>query len=259
MRALRTRRHLLCGFAVCTAGLTAGRVSRGAEAVTLFAAASLSDVAQDLARRYEAASGVSVRLSLAASSTLARQVAAGAPADVIWLASPDWADWVEGAGLLAAGTRRDAAGNRLALIAPAGDRGSANPLIRLVESDGRVAIGDPDHVPAGAYARAALTEFGLWDQLAPRLARADNVRAALALVARGEAPLGLVYATDAAIEAQVETVAILPEESHAPIRYPLAILEGRDSAPVRALHAMILGEEGRTTLIAHGFSVPHGA
>ncbi|MEO0995422.1 MAG: molybdate ABC transporter substrate-binding protein, partial [Pseudomonadota bacterium] len=170
-------------------------------------------------------------------------------------ASPVWMDWLEDAGLLSPDTRRMATSNRLVLISPAGDAqspGEAPTLLR--NTPGRIAVGDPDHVPAGIYAQAALISLGLWEALSPRLTRADNSRAALALVARGEAPFGIVYETDALIEPRVAIVARFDPATHPPIRYPLAIAKGQDRPAVRRLYARILGDEGQAILAAHGFA-----
>lgn len=200
----------------------------------VFAAVSLSEVLQDLAADYAAASGrPAPRLSLAASSMLARQIEAGAPADVFISADAEWMDYLVARDLAQAQTRRDIAGNRLVLIAPA----ARVPVLTLTPgadiagalAGGRLACADPDSVPAGRYARTALSSLGVWAGLADRLARAENVRSALAWVARGEAPLGIVYATDALTEPLVRVVDTFDEASHLPIRYPAAAV--RDASP----------------------------
>ncbi len=230
--------------------------ARAGEPLTLFAAASLAEAMDEILAAHEAATGAPVRASYAASSTLARQIEAGAPADLFVSANVGWMDRLEAAGLLAASSRTEIASNRLVVVAPAdGPAPEDDAAALLAAAEGRIAVGDPDHVPAGIYARAALEHLGLWPALAPRLARADNTRAALALVAVGEAPLGIVYATDARVEPAVRVLAEVPAAAHPPIRYPAAIVAGRDGPGPRALLARIAGPEGRAALARHGFAV----
>jgi molybdate transport system substrate-binding protein len=196
--------------------------------LTVYAAASLSDALQDCANHYTAATGVPVRLSFAASSALARQIEAGAAADAFIAADTDWMDYLAERHLINPSSRRDLLSNRLVLIAGATDTlqlpisaGFAAGLVRALGTD-RLALADPDSVPAGRYAHAALTALHAWDDVAMHLARAENVRAALQYVARGETRLGIVYETDARADARVRVVAVFPDGSHAPIRYPMA-------------------------------------
>lgn len=195
--------------------------------VTVYAAASLTNVLQAVGAEYTRASGVPVKFSFAASSVLARQIEAGAPADVFLSADREWMDYLEQRGAIAAATRANVLGNRLALIAPADSRVELeigpNFALRRALGRGRLATGDPDTVPAGRYARAALTALGVWSGVEDRLVRADDVRAALAFVARGEALLGIVYATDARVDRRVRIVALFPEGTHPPIVYPVAL------------------------------------
>jgi molybdate transport system substrate-binding protein len=192
----------------------------------VFAAASLTNVLGELGNTWNARSRTPVKFSFAASSVLARQIEAGSKAHVFVSADQEWMDYLSTRQLLAPGTRRDLVGNRLVLIAPADSqiRVGIKPGFDLLAAlgDGRLSTADPDTVPAGRYARAALTSLGVWNQLADRLVRAENVRAALTYVARGEAPLGIVYATDAQIDAKVRVVATFPDSSHSPITYPAA-------------------------------------
>lgn len=215
---------------VCATLLTlAGPVpARGAEKPELlvFAAASLTNVLGDLAARWEKSSGVHIKLSFAASSALARQIEAGGGADVFISADQEWMDYLATLKLLRPDSRRNLAGNRLVLIAPADSPValSIEPGFGLARAlaGGRLAVADPDTVPAGRYARDALTSLGIWSSVSDRLARAENVRAALTYVARGESPLGIVYSTDAQIDPKVRVVATFPDNSHAPITYPAA-------------------------------------
>lgn len=188
--------------------------------VTVFAAASMKGALDEVAAAYREQTGEEMRLSFAGSSALARQIDAGAPADVFVSANTDWVDWLEGRDLVR--RRIDLLENRLVLIGPA--EATAGGMDRLGSGDERVAMALVDAVPAGIYGRAALEKLALWDRVAPRVVQADNVRAALALVALGEAPLGIVYATDALAEPRVKVLAEFPPGSHPPIRYPGAAI-----------------------------------
>ncbi len=196
-------------------------------AIVIFAASSLTDVLGQLGAGFENSTGIPVKLSFAASSALARQIENGAPADVFFSADVDWMDYLQARKLVAPGTRRNVVGNRLVLIAPAAStvRLKIEPGFLLAEAlgRGRLATGDPDSVPVGRYARAALTKFGVWNSVAGRIAGAENVRAALSLVDRGEVPLGIVYETDAFIDKAVRIVDTFPADSHPPIVYPIAL------------------------------------
>ena len=198
------------------------------QSLLVFAAASLTDTLQRISDEYTRSSGVPVKLSFAASSALAKQIESGAPADVFFSADQEWMDYLDTKALLRPGSRTDMLGNRLALVALRDSTvsiklGPNAPMLSALGERGRLATGDPDSVPAGKYAKAALTSLGLWTAIEPRLARAENVRVALGYVARGEAPLGIVYATDAAIEPKVRLVDVFPENSHPPITYPVAL------------------------------------
>jgi molybdate transport system substrate-binding protein len=230
---------------------------RGGERLTVFAAASLTNALQELGGRYEETTGVKVIFSFAASSAIARQIEAGAPADLFVSADVEWADYLRVRGLLDDAGRRDLLSNALVLIAPADStlrlRIAPNfPLAGALGRQGRLATGDPDFVPAGRYARAALTTLGVWEDVADRLLRAENVRSALAFVARGEAPLGIVYRSDAAAEARVRILGTFPAESHPRIVYPAApVRGGRPGA--RAFLAFLGTPEARAVFARHGF------
>lgn len=190
----------------------------------VFAASSLTDVLGELSAAYEKETGTKVKLSFAASSVLARQIESGGNADVFVSADREWMNYLDERKLLHAGTRRDLVGNRLVLIAPADSRVELEikPKFKLAQAlgEGRLATGDPDTVPVGKYARAALTKLGVWSDVETKIARAENVRTALMYVARGESPLGIVYATDAAVEPKVRVVDTFPANTHDPITYP---------------------------------------
>lgn len=190
----------------------------------IFAAASMKTALDEIAADYAAAGHEKPAISYAGSSALAKQIAAGAPADIFVSASEDWMDKVEAGGLVVPGTRRDLVGNTLVLVGhDAGTVALADLPAKL--GSGHLAMALVDSVPAGQYGKAALTALNLWDSLAPQVAQSDNVRAALALVATGEAPYGIVYATDAAAEPKVHVAATFPEATHPPITYPIAQLK----------------------------------
>ncbi|MBI2503483.1 MAG: molybdate ABC transporter substrate-binding protein [Candidatus Latescibacteria bacterium] len=207
------------------------------DTVTVFAAASLADALQDLARQFKQ-QGLEVRLSLGSSSTLARQIQQGAPADLFFSANPEWVSYLDSLGLIERDTRTDLLGNALVVVAPKGEGFRVEPRRGFDFAGsfkGRLAIGDPDHVPAGLYARQALQWLGWWDSLQERLTPAADVRAALAYVERGECAAGIVYATDAGASARVEVIATLPAEAHESIVYPVAAVKGPRSAAARRL------------------------
>lgn len=245
---------------------SAAPAARADPVVTVFAAASLTDAISAAGAAFTAATGIRLRYSFAASSTLARQIEAGAPADLFAAANQAWMDYLDDRGLVVAATRASPLANRLVLVAPVdGDtapidlaRAEAPDHLHNRLGDGRLAVGDPDHVPAGIYARQALESLGLWDVLDRRLARADNARAALALVERGEVPLGIVYATDAAIAAQrVMVVGVFPPTSHRPIAYPFAVVAGAETRPpVMDLHGFLIGPDAAEIFARFGFVVP---
>jgi molybdate transport system substrate-binding protein len=246
------------------AALALPAFARGAGAqapATIFAAASLTDALRALAAEWQARGNPAPRLSFAASSALARQIEQGAPADLFLSADEPWMDYLQQRRLVAAGTRISPIGNALVLVAPA-DRARPVALARgtdlaaLLGPTGRIATGDPAHVPAGRYAQAALDWMGQWPALAPRLARADNVRAALLLVERGEAPLGIVYATDAAASPGVAVLGTFPAESHAPVTYPFALLRRAEANPqARALLGFLAGPEAAPGWQRFGFAL----
>ena len=230
----------------------------GGRPVTVYAAASLAEALEEIGALWRAGGGAPLRFSFASSAQLARQIEAGAEADLFLSADEQWMDYLAARGLIDRASRRDLLGNRLVLVAPAGSAVALTiapgfPLAAAL-GDGRLACADPDSVPAGRYAEEALTRLGVWPQVGARLARAENVRAALALVARGEAPLGIVYETDAGIDRRVRTVGVFPAAAHAPIRYPLALT--RAAAPgAAAFLAYLEGPAARVVFEKYRFSV----
>ena len=230
-----------------------------AERLLVFAAGSLQGSVDEVARAYERAGGARVAVSYAASSVLARQIEQGAAADVYISASPKWMDRLERGRWLRPGTRGNLLGNRLVLVAPA-DRAApvtihtGFPLERLLDG-GRLAMGDPGHVPAGVYAKAALKTFGVWRTVASQLAGTPDVRRALALVARGEAPYGIVYATDARADARVAVVGTFPEHSHPSIDYSAAVPAASVHPEAERLLGFLWSPKARAVFAAHGFAV----
>ena len=196
----------------------------------VFAASSLSNVIGEISTSFEQQGGAHVKISFAASSVLARQIEAGGKADVFISADQEWMDYLQSRGLIQKPTRRNLVGNRLVLIAPADSKVELKiaPGFRLAAAlgKGRLSTGDPDTVPVGRYARSALVSLGLWDEIQDRLVRADNVRSAMMFVARGEAPLGIVYTTDALADPKVRIVDTFPANTHAAITYPGAATKG---------------------------------
>jgi molybdate transport system substrate-binding protein len=225
--------------------------------VTAFAAASLTDVLGEIGPAWTARSGVAVRFSFAGSSALARQIEAGAPAGVFVSADQEWMDYLAQRRLIQPATRTDIAGNSLVLVAPADRRLQLSiapgfALARALGRNGRLAMGDPQSVPAGKYAKAALTALGVWDEVANRIIAADNVRTALNFIALGEAPLGIVYATDVRGSDRVRVVGILPAATHEPIIYPAAVTV-RGDADAAAFARFLGSAEARTIFRRYGF------
>ena len=230
-----------------------------AETVTVFAAASLRESLDAAVKPFEASTGNRVVVSYAASNALARQIEAGAPAALFISADLAWMDYVEKRGRVVAGTRRNLLGNDLVLIAPAGSTASVKiaPGFDLARplGDGRLALANPDAVPAGKYARAALTSLGAWASVEKRVAPAESVRAALALVSRNEAPLGIVYRTDAMADKGVRIVDAFPAGSFPAIVYPMAELKGATAA-THALAAHLAAPATDALWERYGFHVP---
>ena len=258
------RRQWMAGaiVALLSLGTADAQAAQAPAGVLVFAAASLANVLGDLDEAFTARTGIRVTSSLAASSTLAKQVEAGAPADVFFSADLQWMDYLQQRELLRAGSRRSVAGNVLVLIAPSSSTlqvsiGSGFDLLGLLRG-GRLALADPDSVPAGIYAREALTKLGVWSSVAPRVVRAENVRAALEYVARGDAPLGIVYRTDALVEKRVKVVGVFPADSHSPIIYPVALTRRAGPAAAQYL-AFITGTDAQAIFRKWGFEPLSGS
>ena len=229
--------------------------------ILVFAAASLGDALQEANAAYEKTAHVKVKSSFDSSSVLARQIEAGAPADVFFSADTAWMDYLQTRNLIQAASRKDLLGNRLVLIAPADSQIQLKiaphfPLAAAL-GEGKLAAGDPDSVPAGRYARSALTKLGVWDEVAPRLARAENVRVALLYVARDDAPLGIVYASDALADKSVRVVDTFPADTHEPIVYPVALTKSAKSQAAACV-ASLSGPQGHDIFVWYGLTVLDG-
>ncbi len=227
--------------------------------LTVFAAASLKEALDEAAAAYRKQTGVPVRVSYAASSALARQIEQGAPADVFFSADLEWMDYLQQRNRLDVATRRSLLGNRLVLIAPRASKARVDlnrPATLLAAlGDGRLAVGQTRTVPAGKYAKASLESLSLWNGVRPRLAESESVRAALMLVARGETPLGIVYASDAKAEPGVRVVATFPEDSHPPIVYPVAALRGARAAQATRFVQWLASPDADALFTKRGFAV----
>jgi molybdate transport system substrate-binding protein len=246
-------------LAVCLtcASLSAFAATDAAPHILVFGAASLTNVLQELGDAYHQSSGVVVKSSFAASSVLARQIEAGARADIFFSADLDWMDYLQQRDLIQRATRHDVVGNRLVLVAPADSKLELkigpNFALAAALGTGRLATGDPDSVPVGRYARTALTALGVWNEVANRIVRADNVRTALIFVERGEVPLGIVYTTDALIDKKVRIVDTFPANTHQPITYPIALTQtARPQAA--AFVSYLLSPEALAAFKKYGFT-----
>ncbi len=224
------------------------------EVVRIAAASSLADVAEDLGAAFTQSTGIATMIIPASSSTLARQIAGGAAADVFLSADRDWAEWLAGKGRLEAGSLKVFAGNRLVIAVPAGSTVKAADLEGCLKmlKHGRVATGDPQHVPLGKYARDALQRQGVWDEVRPRLLPADNARAALRLVSTGQVAAGIVYASDADA-AGLEVAYVFPQ-ADPPIAYAAGLVSGAPAA--QQFLAYLTGEAAVPVLCSHGLTLP---
>ena len=234
------------------------KAAQGAE-LTVFAAASLKEALDEQAGKFQAETGVRIVVSYGGSNALARQIEAGAPADIFLSADTDWIDYLDQRHLLRPDTRANLLRNRLVLISPADARTSLSIVPRFplgpALGNGRLALANPDSVPAGKYGKAALTALDVWTSVESRIARTDTVRAALMLVARGESPLGVVYATDAIAEPKVRIVDTFPEQTHPPIVYPIAIVASSRSPSAQRFVDNLHSPAARATWLRHGFSM----
>ena len=228
------------------------------KSLTIFAAASMKNAFDDVAKLYTDKSKIAVKSSYAASSALAKQIESGAPADLFISADTDWMDYVQKKDLIKEGTRVDLLGNRIVLIAPKDSKTTKVDIkqgfdLAGLVGDAKIATGDVAAVPVGKYAKAALEKLGAWEKAAPKFAMAENVRAALTLVSRGEAAYGIVYQTDAAVEPGVKIVGVFPADSHPPITYPVALL--KDAKPeAQGLEDFLRTNEAKAVFEKYGFA-----
>ena len=238
--------------------LAPAQMARAAD-VVVFAAASLKNALDDATHGFEQQGGAPVKISYAASSQLARQIESGAPADIFISADLAWMDYLQKRNLVQPATRKNLLGNRLVLVAPAGSgvKVEIKPGFDLVAmlKGGRLAMADPASVPAGKYGKAALQKLGVWESVAPHIAGAENVRAALLFVDRKETPLGVVYATDAASDPKVEIAAVFPEDSHPPIIYPVALTATSNNPEAAKFLAFLESPAAKPAFAKQGFTV----
>ncbi len=239
--------------------LLSGAALARAQEVTVFAAASLTNAMDEVSQVFSDKGLGKVTASYGASSTLAKQIENGAPADVFLSADAEWMDYLAERKLVDVHSRENLLGNTLVLVTPA-DAGmpqvdlTHGPGLAALLGNGRLATGDPAHVPAGKYAKEALTNLGQWTAVEPKLARANDVRSALVMVERAEAPLGIVYGTDAALSRKVKVLAVFPADSHAPIVYPAALVSGRETPTAQVFLRFLKGEDARRIFSKYGFT-----
>jgi molybdate transport system substrate-binding protein len=264
-----TRRVWLTALlAPAIAALPFAGTPRAAESVVIFAAASLKNALDDASAAWTKQGGGTTRISYAGSNVLAKQIEAGAPADLFVSADEAWMSYAEKAGAIRPGSRFNFLRNSLVLIAPATGTAGADPQIALAPNlgdtlgkalaGGKLAMANTEAVPAGKYGKAALEKLGGWDAVKGQVAQADNVRAALLLVTRGEAPLGIVYATDAAADPSVKVVATFPSDSHPPIVYPAALTKESKNPGAEAFLAFLKSAPAKAYFERQGFTVIGG-
>lgn len=248
---------MLAVFAVWLAG--SPLAAAAPPPVTVFAAASLQNALTEAGQAYTAKTGTPVRFSFAGSSAIARQIEQGAPADLFVSADVEWMDYLADRKLIVPASRRDLLSNQLVLIAPKDSKISLKivkgfPIAKALGT-GRIALADPAVVPAGKYAKASFAALGVWDAVAPKVAAAENVRAALAYVARGETPLGVVYATDAQVEPKVRIVGVFPEATHPRIVYPAALTASSHNPGGAGFLGFLQSPEAGAIFKRYGFSI----
>jgi len=237
----------------------AGHAVAADNTITVFAAASLTNALEDIATQYQQGKPVKIVSSFASSSTLARQIEQGAPADLFISADQQWMDYAIDKHSVDKQTRYTLLGNELVLIAPTASQPQPVDISKTTDwksllKGQRLAVGDPDHVPAGIYAKEALQNLGAWETLSPVMARANNVRAALALVERDETPYGIVYGSDAVASKKVKVVGIFPADSHKPVEYPMAMVSQHPSAAVSAFFQYLKSPEAAVIFKRYGFA-----
>lgn len=263
MSLSRSRRSVLrlLSAALVALPLAAGAASIArADDVVVFAAASLKNALDDVAAAYKDKTGKTVTVNYAASSALAKQIEQAAPADIFFSADLDWMDYLQKKDLIQTDTRRTLLGNALVLVAPKDSTATVEiadgfKLADLIGANGHLAMANVDSVPAGKYGKAALTKLGVWDAVEPKVVQADNVRAALAFVARGEAEFGIVYQTDAHAEPAVKVAGTFPEDSHPPIVYPVALTAASKNPDARAFYDFLVSDAAKPAFVKQGFAI----
>ncbi len=251
--------RLVCAAALATMFLSVAAAPAFADDVLVFAAASLKNALDDAVAAFEAHGGDKVNVSYAASSALAKQIENGAPADIFISADRDWMNDVQQHNLIVPGSRVDFLGNLLVLIAPADSTAAVKiepgfPLAAVL-GDGHLAMADPDAVPAGKYGKAALQKLGVWPAVEAKVARAEDVRAALLYVSRKEAPFGIVYQTDAAADTGVKIVGFFPPDTYPPIIYPIALTTASKSPAAVRFLAFLRSDEAKPFFEKQGFAI----
>jgi molybdate transport system substrate-binding protein len=251
------KRRALLGLAVAFAFAPAAAFAQ--DGPVIFAAASLKNALDDVANGWKASGKPAPKISYAASSALAKQLEQGAPADLFISADTDWMNYVEKKDLIQKDTRVNLLGNKIVLIAPKDSKATVDVKqgfdLAKALAGGKLAMANVDSVPAGKYGKAALEKLGAWDGVKGSIAQAENVRAALLLVARGEAPLGIVYATDAAAEPNVRIVGAFPDGSHPPIIYPAAVTKSAKSPDAKPFLDLLKSAKARPAFEKQGFTV----
>jgi molybdate transport system substrate-binding protein len=253
------RRTLLAAIAMLAAALFAAPQPAAADDIVVFAAASLKDALDAIDADWQKSAGKHATISYAASSALAKQIESGAPADVFISADLDWMDYLDKQSQIAPAMRRNLLSNSLVLIAPDDSAAKVDiapnfPLAKLLDG-GKLAMADPAAVPAGKYGKAALTKLGVWDAVETSVASAENVRACLLLVARGEAPYGIVYKTDAAIEPKVKILGTFPADSVPAITYPIAVTASSKNPDAKTFSTYLSSPEAQKQFEHFGFTV----
>ncbi|MCW2258195.1 molybdate transport system substrate-binding protein [Providencia alcalifaciens] len=242
-----------------TITLSMASQSIAAEKITVFAAASLTNAMNEISEQYKKDSNMDVVSSYASSSTLARQIEQGAPANLFISADQQWMNYAIDKNLMVENTRYTLLGNELVLIAPKDSKIDKVEINKQTDwkkllDGGRLAVGDPDHVPVGIYAQEALSNLGAWDTVNPLLARTSNVRSGMALVERDEAPLGIVYGSDAVASQKVKVIGIFPADSHKPVEYPMAIVKDQDNKATRDFYEYLKTPAASEVFKRYGFT-----
>ncbi|MGM0937782.1 MAG: molybdate ABC transporter substrate-binding protein [Pseudomonadota bacterium] len=253
------KKSLIKFLAGATITLSMASYSSAAEKITVFAAASLTNAMNEISEQYQKEHKVDVVSSYASSSTLARQIEQGAPANLFISADQQWMDYAIDKHLMVDNTRYTLLGNELVLIAPKDSKIEKVEINQQTDwkkllDGGRLAVGDPDHVPVGIYAKEALGNLGAWDTVNPLLARTNNVRSGMALVERDEAPLGIVYGSDAVASKKVKVVGVFPTDSHKPVEYPMAIVKDQDNKATRDFYEYLKTPAASEVFKRYGFT-----